>query len=124
MMLHFEISLHNGKYISATQKENMLSAPNGKYSLHKTENIRYTKQKIYAVQNRKLCCTNAQKRKYTLHETENIRCTKQKMYAAQNGKYTLHKRGYGLQKTENRTLFRASVLMIAKRIGRPEEFYK
>ena len=93
MMLPFEISSHNGKHISATQKENMLSAPNGKYSLHKTENIRYKKQKIYAVQNRKLCCTNAQKRKYTLHETENIRCTKQKMYAAQNGKYTLHKRG-------------------------------
>ena len=78
------------------------------FPLHKTENIRCTKQKIYAAQNGK----------YTLHKTENIRCTKQKIYAAQNGKYmlhkreyTLHKREYRLQKTENGTLFRASIEM-------------
>ena len=61
------------------------------YTLHKTENIGCTRQKIYAAQNGK----------HTLHKMENIRCTKReiestgctkwKIYARQNRKYTLHK---------------------------------
>ena len=98
-MLPFKIHLHNGKYISALHKTENIAAQNGRYTLHKTGNIRCTKRKIYTAQNGK----------YTLHKREN-------MFSAQNGKYTLHKREYTLhkreyrlQKTENGTLFRASI---------------
>ena len=75
----------------------MFSAQKRKYTLHKTENILCTKQKIYAAQKRKyVVCTKekvyaAQKRKYTLHKRENIRCTKENIRYTKE-KYTLHKR--------------------------------
>ena len=50
----------------------------------------------------------AQNRKLTLYKTENIHCRKRKMNAARK-RNTLHKREYRLQKTENGTLFRASI---------------
>ena len=74
------------------------------FSLHRTENIRCTKRKIYTAQNGKytlyktenIPCTKEEIR--SLHKRENICCTKQKIYAAQKRIYVTQKRIYVAEK--------------------------
>ena len=60
--------------LNAAKKQKIYSAQNGKYMLHKKENIRSTKQKK----------CSGEKGKYMLDKTEIKCCTKQKIYSAQN----------------------------------------